>query len=149
MGHFIVSLTVFLSKYVLDANGYILQNGQPIDILPGADMGQYLDIDWGKWEKYLGVFDFVIPGDKNIQFCGFYVRSETEGLNWESSQRFIYSADIDANGFKIERASWVEIKDCSDNPIMDWSRTQATAAYAPTDSVYYWNRASNKWVQLK
>lgn len=138
-----------LSKYVLDAYGYILENRQAIDIPFGTDMGKYLDIDWGKWEKYLGVFDFVIPADKTIQFCGFYIRSETGGLNWESSQRFIYSADIGANDFKIERASWVEIKDCSGTPIADWSRKQAESAYAPTDSVYYWDKVSNKWVQLK
>lgn len=138
-----------LSKYVLDEYGYISENRQAIDIPLGTDLGKYLDIDWGQWKKYLGVFDFVIPATKTVQFCGFYVRSESGGLNWESSQRFIYSADIGTNDFKIERASWVEIKDCSDSPTTDWSRKQAEGAWAPTDSVYYWDKVSNKWVQLK
>uniref|UniRef100_A0A540V895 Uncharacterized protein n=2 Tax=Litorilinea aerophila TaxID=1204385 RepID=A0A540V895_9CHLR len=137
-----------LSKYELDEYGYILENGQPIDIPLGTDMGKYLDIDWGQWRKYLGVFDFIIPAN-TIQFCGFYIRSEVGGGNWESSQRFIYSADIGADDFKIERASWVEIKDCSDSPITDWSQKQAENAWAPTDLVYYWDKESNSWIRLK
>lgn len=142
-----------LPQYTLDDYGYISENGQAINISPYGDIGKYLDIDYGTWRNYLGVFDFVIPADETIQFCGFYTRSEVGGLEWQDAQRFIYSADIGVNNFKIERVSWVEIKDCSNTPIVDWAwarkNAEGAAASTTTDSVYYWDKVSNSWVKLK
>ncbi|MGC1376684.1 MAG: hypothetical protein WA821_10685 [Anaerolineales bacterium] len=139
------------SKFSLDEYGYLFTNGKAYDLPIGNDVAQnLLNIDWGKWENYLGVFDFVIPTDKNLQFCGFYVRSESGGLNWQDTQRFIYSADI-TDKFVVERASWVEIKECYDVPSTNWAKRNAqnAAASSTTDSVYYWDKLSNAWVQLK
>lgn len=139
------------SQYHLDDYGYLSVNGEAFDLPIGNDVGQnLLNIDWGKWENYLGVFDFVIPTDKNLQFCGFYIRSEGGGLNWQDTQRFVYSADVTGK-FIVERASWVEIKECYDMPSNNWAKRNAqnAAASSTTDSVYYWDKFSNTWVQLK
>lgn len=139
------------SQYNLDEYGYLFTNGNPFDFPIGSDMGHILlNIDWNKWENYLGVFDFVIPTDKNLQYCGFFIRSEDGGLNWQDTQRLIYSADV-VGKLKIERASWVEIKDCSNIPSDDWAKRngQNAASSGTTESVYYWDKVSNNWVQLK
>jgi hypothetical protein len=140
-----------LPQYSLDEYGYLFTNGEPFNLPLDSDIGlNLLNIDWGKWENYLGVFDFVVPTDKNLQFCGFYIRSEGGGLNWQDTQRFIYSADITSK-FTVERASWVEIKECSDVPINNWAKRNAqnAASSSTTDSVYYWDKLSNNWIQLK
>ena len=139
-----------LPQYTLDDYGYLFDNGLPFDYPIGNNVGNLLNIDYERWQNYLGVFDFVIPVDKNLQFCGFFIRSSQYGLNWESTQRFIYSDDITSD-FKIERASWVDIKDCYDTPSNNWAKRNAqnAASSATTDSVYYWDKSSNTWVQLK
>lgn len=137
-----------LPKYTLDDYGNLYEYGQSSLLSP--PLGEILNVDVGKWENYLGVFDFVVPADKNLQFYGLYIRSEGGGLNWQDSQRFIYSADV-LSGFEIERASYVEIQDCSDSPNSDWAKenAQRASASSTTDSVYYWDKSSNAWVQLK
>lgn len=139
------------SQFSLDEYGYLYTDGKAFDLPIGNDVGKnLLNVDLGKWENYLGVFDFAIPTDKNLQFCGFYIRSEGGGLNWQDSQRFVYSADV-TNGFVVERASWLEIKECYDVPSNNWAKRNAqnAAASSTTDSVYYWDKLSNVWVQLK
>jgi hypothetical protein len=139
-----------LPQYTLDDYGYLFDNGQSFDYPIGNNVGNLLNIDYERWQNYLGVFDFVIPADKNLQFCGFFIRSAQYGLNWDSTQRFIYSDDITSD-FKIERASWLDIKDCYDVPSNNWAKRNAqnAASSSTTDSVYYWDKSSNTWVQLK
>lgn len=139
-----------LPQYTLDDYGYLFDNGQSFDYPIGNNVGKLLNIDYERWQIYLGVFDFVIPADKNLQFCGFFIRSSQYGLNWDSAQRYIYSGDLTSE-FKIERASWVDIKDCYDVPSNDWAKRNAqnAASSSTTDSVYYWDKSSNTWVQLK
>ncbi len=136
-----------LPQYTLDDYGHLYENGQSSLLSP--PLGEILNVDIGKWENYLGVFNFVIPTDKNLQFYGLYIRSEGGGLNWQDSQRFVYSADV-LNGFEIERASYVEIQDCSDTPNNDWAKENARSAAASStnDSVYYWDKLLNTWVQV-
>jgi len=139
-----------LPQYTMDDYGYLFEHGIPFNYPIGNNVGELLNIDSGTWKNYLGVFDFVIPVKTDLQSCGFFIRSSQGGVNWESSQRFIYSGDITSE-IKIERASWVDIKDCYDYPFDGWAKRNAqnAAASSTTDSVYYWDKSSNTWVQLK